>query len=99
MFEFLRAGGPVMYFLVLTSIVGVTFIIERGLALRWKKVIPPEVQDAVDRCSSDAEKGATLVEQVCRAHPSPISNVLLLAREHLDWPRQENVGSVETRAP
>ncbi len=33
--------------LVLASLVGATFIIERGLALRWKKVVPPEVEDAV----------------------------------------------------
>ena len=33
MFEFFRAGGPVMFFLVLTSIAGVTFIIERGLVI------------------------------------------------------------------
>jgi biopolymer transport protein ExbB len=98
MFEFLRAGGPVMFFLVLTSIAGVTFMIERGLALRWKKVIPPEVEDAVDHCSANPAKGATAVEQACRAYPSPISNVLLLAGEHLDWPRQENVAAVETRA-
>lgn len=98
MFEFLRAGGPVMFFLVLTSIAGVTFIVERGLALRWKKVIPPEVTDAVERCSSNAEKGAAETEQACRAYPSPISTVLLLAGEHLDWPRQENADSMETRA-
>ena len=98
MFEFLKAGGPVMFFLVLTSIAGVTFIIERGLALRWKKVIPPEIEDAVERCSSNAEKGAAAVEQAARAHPSPMSSVLLLAGEHLDWPRQENVDAVETRA-
>ena len=45
--EWFRAGGPVMFFLLLTSIAGAAFIIERGLALRWKKVIPPEVEDAM----------------------------------------------------
>src|SRR5688500_1863542 len=98
MFEFLRAGGPVMFFLVLTSIAGVTFIIERGLALRWKKVIPPAVEDAAERCSSNAEKGAAAVEQAARAHPSPMSSVLLLTGEQLDWPRQGNVNAVDTRA-
>ena len=29
--------------LILTSVIAVTFIIERGLALRWEKVIPPSV--------------------------------------------------------
>ena len=98
MFEFFRAGGPVMFFLVLTSIAGVTFIIERGLALRWKKVIPPEVEEAVERCAADAKDGAATVERVCRANPSPLSNLLLLAREHLNWPKQENRDSVETLA-
>src|SRR5688500_16324971 len=50
MFEFLRAGGPFMILLVLTSIVGLTFIVERGLALRWRKVVPPEVEVAVENC-------------------------------------------------
>ena len=98
MFEFLSAGGPVMYFLVLTSIVGLAFIVERGLALRWKKVIPEEVENAVDRCSSDPSEGAAMVERVCKSTPSPVSNLLLTAREHLGWPKQENVDSVETRA-
>jgi len=43
MWQFLRDGGPVMFLLVPTSIIGLAVIIERGLALRWKKVIPPEV--------------------------------------------------------
>src|SRR5688572_11515613 len=97
MFEFFRAGGPVMFFLVLTSIAGVTFIIERGLALRWRKVIPVEVEEAVERCAADSSEGAETVERVCKAHPSPVSNLLLLARAHLDWPKQENSDSVETR--
>lgn len=96
MWEFLRAGGPVMFFLVLTSIAGATFIIERGLALRWKKVIPPEVEAALDQCDSD--KGAVRVEAACHAHPSPISRLLLLAKEHLSWPKQENSDAIETRA-
>jgi len=98
MFEFLRAGGPVMYFLVLTSIVGAAFIIERGLALRWKTVIPPEVEEAVERCVAKPDEGAAIVERVCKAQPSPISRLLLTAHEHLDWPKQENTDSIETRA-
>ncbi len=96
MWEFLRAGGPVMFFLVLTSIAGATFIIERGLALRWKKVVPPEVSDAVDRC--DAPDNGEAVERVCRAYPSAISRLLLLGKGHLHWPKQENSDAIETRA-
>ena len=47
MLQFLIAGGPFMLLLVLTSIVSVTFIIERGLALRRGKVVPFGVADAL----------------------------------------------------
>jgi len=87
-----------MFFLILTSIAGATFIIERGLALRWKKVIPPEVEEAVERCSTKDGDGLAAVERICRAHPSPMSRLLLLAKDHLDWPKPENADAIETRA-
>jgi biopolymer transport protein ExbB len=96
MWEFLRAGGPVMFLLVLTSIVGLAFIIERGLALRWRKVIPQRVEEAVARCDSDASVGH--VVSVASGIDSPVSRLLLLANEHLDWPKQDNIDSVETAA-
>jgi biopolymer transport protein ExbB len=94
MFEFLRAGGPVMFILLAASIVAVTIIVERGLALRWVKIIPPEIEDAIERSAKDARAIARTAE----AHPSPVSRLLLTANEHLEWPKQENVDSVETRA-
>ena len=33
--------------LVVTSIISVAFMVERGLALRWIKVIPPAVERAI----------------------------------------------------
>lgn len=96
MWEFLRAGGPVMFFLLLVSVVALTFIIERGLALRWNKIIPTEVEEVVERCRT--AKDAAYVIRTAQAHPSPISRLLMLANQHLDWPKQENVDSVETRA-
>jgi biopolymer transport protein ExbB len=95
MWEFLRAGGPFMFLLVLTSIVGVTFIVERGLALRWQKVIPSEVQDAVE--TGAADKLAEL-KQVCEEKPSTLSRLLLVAQDHLHQPRDENVDVIQTRA-
>lgn len=96
MWEFLKGGGPVAFFLFFVSIVGLAFIIERGLALRFKKVIPPEVEDAVEHCRKKSDL-PQLVE-TCQANPSPMSSLLLLAHAHKDWPKQENVDSIETRA-
>src|SRR3954468_23974164 len=96
MWDFLRAGGPVMFLLVLVSIVGLTFIIERGIALRWRKVIPKQVEEVVEQCENT--KDAARVVSVTGVNPSPVSRFLLLAHQHLEWPKQDNIDSVETAA-
>lgn len=82
--------------LLITSIVGVTFIVERGLALRWPKVIPPEIAAAVAafRGASDT----SLLLEICRKNPSPLGRLLLLAYEHRHWPKAENVDTLQTQA-
>ena len=93
--EFLKAGGPFMILLVLTSIVGLAFIIERGLALRWSKVVPESVEKAVE----DFHAGdPTTIKQVCLLKPSPLSRLLLVAIDRLKWPKAENVDALQTRA-
>jgi biopolymer transport protein ExbB len=82
--------------LILTSIVGLTFIVERGLALRWKKVLPPEIEAAVDACQSRAD--TERLKRVCEKHASPLGRLLLVAIERLSWPREENVDGLQTRA-
>jgi len=82
--------------LILTSIVGVTFIIERGLALRWRKVVPPAVEDAVESCRSREDAG--MLRRICQQHPSPLGRLLVQATEHLDWPKADVEDAVQTRA-
>jgi biopolymer transport protein ExbB len=96
MLEFFAAGGVFMIFLLATSVVALTFIIERGLALRWGKVIPPEVEDAVNKCH--APEDLTDLRQVCQVRQSSFSRLLLTAHDHLHRPRQENADAIETRA-
>lgn len=87
----------VVYILLgLTSLVGLTFIVERGLALRWSKVLPPEIEDAVESCQTREE--INMLRGVCRKHPSALSRLLTLAADHLDWPHEENVDALQTRA-
>src|SRR5438552_3097400 len=82
--------------LVMTSVIALTFIIERGFALRWEKVIPPRVSIAVEnyRSSSDLPQ----LQSICRQNASTIARLLLFTTEHLDWPKNENVDVLETRA-
>jgi biopolymer transport protein ExbB len=82
--------------LLLTSIVGLTFIVERGLALRWRKVVPPEIEAAVR--SFQSAEDLPMLGRVCRQYPSPMSRLLLLAAEHLDWSKADTVDAMQARA-
>ncbi|KAB2648626.1 MAG: hypothetical protein DVB33_07695, partial [Verrucomicrobia bacterium] len=56
--------------LIITSIIGMTFIVERGLALRWKKVVPQKIEDAIEACKS--KNDADMVKRVCEQNASPL---------------------------
>ena len=79
-----------------TSIVGLTFIVERGWALRWRKVLPPEIESAVASCRNSED--VPMLRQVCEQHDSPLSRLLLLASDRLTWPKTDNVEALQTRA-
>ena len=88
---------PVVYvMLFVTSVVGLAFIVERGFALRWRRVVPTEIETAVESCQSPED--VPMLRRVCQQHKSPISRLLLLAAEHLDWPKAENADAIQTRA-
>ncbi len=82
--------------LLITSVVGLTFIVERGLALRWKKVVPPALEVAVESCQTRAD--VPMLKRVCEQNKSPLGRLLLLAVNHLNWPREENTDALQTRA-
>src|SRR4051812_48497605 len=86
----------IIILLVGASLAGLTFIIERGLALRWKKVVPPEVENAVANCRGLAD--LPMLRRICEQTPSPLSRLLLLADKNRDWPREENADALQTRA-
>jgi biopolymer transport protein ExbB len=80
----------------LTSVISVTFIIERGLVLRWDKVLPPAVVTAVASCRTSAE--LDMLRRVCGQQASALSRLLLAAIDHLDLPKAENVDALQTCA-
>lgn len=82
--------------LILTSTVGVAFVIERGWALRWRKVLPPEIEGAVQSCQGRGD--VPMLRRVCQQHNSPMGRLLTLAIDHLDWPKAESVDALQTRA-
>src|SRR5436190_23625620 len=86
----------ILILLVCASLAGLTFIIERGFALRWKKVVPPEVENAIANCRTVSD--LPMLRRVCEQTPSPLSRLLLLADENRNWPREENADALQTRA-
>jgi biopolymer transport protein ExbB len=80
----------------LTSIVGLTFIVERAIALQWRKVVPPAIETAVQSCQTPED--VALLKRVCQQKPSALGRLLLIAAEHLEWPKAENVDALQTRA-
>jgi len=80
----------------LTSVIGLAFIFERALALRWGKVVPKEITASLAACQTreDVEK----LRRVCVQKPSALGRLLLLAADRLDWPKDENVDALQTAA-
>ena len=80
----------------LTSLVTLMFIIERSWALRRDKVIPPAIIQALEVVrKTDAEAN---LRQVCQNHPSVLGDLLMVAANHMDWPKEDNEDAVQTRA-
>src|SRR5881397_2315710 len=88
---------PFVYaLLILTSVVGLAFIVERGIMLRWRRVVPPEIEAAVESCQTPED--VPMLRRVCQQHDSPMSRLLLLAADHLHWPKPDNIDALQTRA-
>jgi biopolymer transport protein ExbB len=79
-----------------TSVVGLTFIIERAFALRWRRVVPNEIEAAVQSCQTPED--VPMLKRVCQQHDSPMSRLLLAAADQLHWPKADNVDAIQSRA-
>jgi biopolymer transport protein ExbB len=82
--------------LLSASVIGLTFIIERGLALRNGRVIPPALRGALETFRNTED--LPMLRRICEQHPSPLSRLLLLAERNRQWSRAENSSALETTA-
>src|SRR5262245_8897843 len=82
--------------LISTSLIAVTFIVERGIALRRSKVIASSVESAVENYRSGRDLPQLL--GICQYTPSTLSRLLIFAAEHLDWSKGDTVQVLEIRA-
>lgn len=86
-----------MAILGLVSLIGLAVILERAWSLRWNKVTPPRLLDALEKYRT-ADQFSKLREYCVQYDDSPLGRLLLTALDHLDQPREDAVNSVEVRA-
>jgi biopolymer transport protein ExbB len=86
----------IIYTLVLTSVVGLTIIVERGWALRAGRIIPSEVEAALETCRTEGD--LPMLRGICQQHPSPLGRLLLQAEQRRGWSKAENASALETAA-
>lgn len=93
---FFAKGGVFMWPLLVCSIVSLTVIILRTLALREKNVLPLTIESEMERLApgGNPERLFRLVQQ----DGSSLARIVRVALAHLRWPRSENVETVQTRA-
>ena len=61
----------------LTSVIGLAFIVERGLVLRWSRVVPPAITRSLAACQT--REDVKMLCRICEKKPSPLGRLLLLA--------------------
>jgi biopolymer transport protein ExbB len=94
--SFFLKGGVFMWPLLVCSIVAVTTIILRTIALREKNVIPLVVESELERLVPGGS--AERLGRVVHHDPSSLARIVRVALAHLRWPRADNVEAVQTRA-
>lgn len=85
-----------MWPLLACSIVAVTTMILRGLALRRKNVMPPLVEQEMERLAPG--ESPELLSRIVHHDPSSLARITRVALQYLRAPRSENIEAVQTRA-
>ena len=93
---FFSRGGLFMWPLLACSIVSVTIMILRGLALLRKKVMPPIIEHEIERLAPG--ENPERLWRIVHHDPSSLARITRVALQHLRGPRSENVEAVQTRA-
>jgi biopolymer transport protein ExbB len=93
---FFSRGGLFMWPLLVCSIVSVTIMILRGLALRRKIVMPAAIEAEIERLAPG--ENPERLSRLAYHDPSSLARITRVALQHLRGPRSENVEVVQTRA-
>ncbi len=86
-------GGPVFVLLGLTSVVCLTLIIERFIALRRSRILPARLVNEVDSLVSNKKVSEALT--LCRSNESSVARVLVAGLSDLSLSKDELDENVE----
>jgi biopolymer transport protein ExbB len=84
-FDFLARGGWLMVPILLCSVLGLTFFLERLWSLQRQKILPPRFLDVVSRLLS--ERRFSEAEALCHQSDAPIAAVLGAGVRYAGRPR------------
>src|SRR6267143_229016 len=93
---FFAKGGVFMWPLLICSIVALTVIILRTLALRRKNVLPLVIESEIERLVPGGSPDRLF--RIVREDASSLARIARVALQNLRAPRSENIEAVETRA-
>src|SRR5580698_2161859 len=97
-FQFFQQGGFFMALLVICSLVSVTVIVLRGLALRRDFVMPPVLEREIEAIGPGDEDAANRLARIVNRDHSAFGRIIYVGLHHLHWPKSENMEAVQTRA-
>ena len=83
MFELFKAGGPLMWIILLCSLVALTIIFERLLTLRIKQVAPSTLRKQIIDLANSGKVTADKID-VVREH-SPLGSVFAAGLDNLQY--------------
>src|SRR5256714_15119639 len=92
---FFSKGGVFMWPLLVCSIVALTVIILRTLALREKNVLPLTIESEMERLAPGANPER--LYRIVHHDSSSLARIVRVALAHLRWPGSENIETVQTR--
>jgi biopolymer transport protein ExbB len=95
-FGFFTRGGLFMWPLLACSIVSVTTMILRGLALRRKDVMPSLIEQEIERLAPG--ESPELLSRIVHHDLSSLARITRVALQYLRAPRSDNIEAVQTRA-
>ena len=87
LFAALQKGGVVMIPLLLGSVLGLAIVLERAFSLRYRKVLVPEIVNAIRNISSPED--LRVAERICETNRGPFANIMLETLRNQDLPRDE----------